>query len=271
VNGWVTDCAQPAIAIDGSGTVGILFVGGASSSTPRLWYTYRTGTTWSTPMDIVGGRSPTMVGYGSSMHLAFLPMGSGTGVCYWTYPSNAPIVWSSSFANQVDDVILCGETQNWFHPSIAVSGPTSNPIVQVAFFKRIDARTSICFPQSLVFLETHVRRRDTSTSTWPDQFVDARVQNPCSLLDGGVGISLSLASDASGQYFLGWSDVCADTACPSVAAPRTAIARMDASDVWTPTHVVATTGAAAATRLARTVPFPARRSARATRASMVMA
>jgi hypothetical protein len=130
---------HPTIAVAGT-TIGVAYV--TSGGLIRYVYKKQPSLTWNSIGVTTSGTSsePTMVGYNSRMHLAWVaPDGrGGTNVQYTNFPAAPGGVPPSELASQLPPCIdLTGITLNAYRPAIAVtktSATDAQPLVRMAYF-----------------------------------------------------------------------------------------------------------------------------------------
>lgn len=186
-----TSASHPTIAVSGN-TVGVAYRQGGT-----IFYRYKLNTGgWSTAVQIttIGGTEPAMVGYGSKMHLTW---NSGSGASYSSFTANSPAgaPWeSASFT------VLCGNN-SIFKPAIAVmpsAGPSSSPMVRVAFFYRRTGSLG-CFQPTTFGLQVFEKKMGPFNLV--KNYAGQTTGNPS-------GVSLSAAANSStGEFYLAASQV----------------------------------------------------------------
>jgi hypothetical protein len=210
-------CDHPTIGVDASGNLGAAFVCNGA-----LRYASKpSGGSWTlaaTPIDPGGVGSPTMIGYGSDVHLAWQ---NAVNIYYVSFPTLAPHAWGPAPDAYVADICTCLNTEMYSLPSIAVApGPTpGQPVVQVAYFEHVTTA------QSYDAFGVAVAARPGAGFggvSWPQVFTSTVVDGP-----SPEGVAVSLDGGAKGDFLLMWSDV---TGFPVTA--RTMLAKMNANNTW---------------------------------------
>lgn len=202
----------PALAIDDNGVLGLVYVGApyGSAAEPQsgdIYYMRKSPDSsnslpWSSPVKVVeGGASPSLTGYGGTMHLAW----NRYIIEYFAFPALAPPTGPID-GEDVEPIILCGGTKRVSVPSLAVAprGVGQPPIVRVAFHRSYDTRSSSSCGGSLTSgVYVYDRPLGSSSPGWP--FWTQVFSDSNSTIDPAFGnfghISLSLTANRFSSTF----------------------------------------------------------------------
>lgn len=192
--------SQPAIAVDGAGSLGVVWVGNPNGFGP-LYYAYKTAasTTWTRVPLGVTGTEPAIIGSGKLMYLTWTEVNKVRFAKLTTL--SPPAVLAAETIEQTS----CTGT-GFRKPAITlIQDPCRPPIVRVGYLYYRDEQSASppCF-DGMARIGPKVRERSSSSSTWNlvyqdtvDSFFSSSVEP----------IALSMSSDfSSGRTFLAWSD-----------------------------------------------------------------
>jgi hypothetical protein len=128
--GAVAGAGSPAIAIDRSGNLAVIFEADAAATCPTLYYVYRAAgaSTWSSPLAYARGLEPSMVGGSNATTRTLFVACDGTtqqqrGVHYGEFSTTAPAAWTHVSPNAIADYpeSACAPVrERWSKPSIGV-------------------------------------------------------------------------------------------------------------------------------------------------------
>ncbi|MDX1999685.1 MAG: hypothetical protein SF066_18345 [Thermoanaerobaculia bacterium] len=206
---------SPTLAVDGNGNLGLAFVGSpygpaGSPQSGAIYYLSKTPNGgWSATSKVVdSGAMPTLAGYGSNMHLAWV----SHPVKYHTFPTLTPpaVPLNILQGEDIQLVLLCGIHQ-WDVPSIAVAprdaAGTLPPIVRVALYQSSDLR-SFCGGYLTAGVAIYERPQNPlPLQPWTLVLQDLNETNdPAFTNYGRVSVSLT-ANRISSNFYAFYSDV----------------------------------------------------------------
>jgi len=213
--------AEPTIAVDGAGTLGVAF---DDPTGARLYYMYRTyqAATFSAPVQILNqpATQPSLVGAGTRMHLAFV---DAFGVYYTAFPSTSP---GTPIVRALDYTTICATNTQFTQPSVAVLVPPcgGTPVIRVGYLYFTDERQNpYGCPHPNVTNGAFVQD-DQGNYIYSNAITTANPPAGTSI----YGVSLSLTAD-SARFYLAWSDV--------YGTARTMLARGTPAGNWSTTNV----------------------------------
>lgn len=195
--------SQPAIAADGAGSLGVVWVADADGVGP-LYYAYKTAasTAWTKVALGVTGTEPAMVGSGPFMYLTWTEFDK---VRFAKFTTLSP---PTVLAAETIDQTSCAGT-GFRKPAITlVQDPCKAPIARVAYLYHRDEQglspADPCFDPAAK-VGPRVCERNNTTSTWSLVYQDmAESLAPNSSVEP---VSLSASADfSSGRTFVAWSD-----------------------------------------------------------------
>ncbi len=239
LNDSLSNCDQPVISVDAEDTVSVCFT--CTGAYTTVYYTAKpigSGTSWRSPPWVVerATSDPSMVSYGTDVHIAFTK--KGRDIEYVTFPAKS-FPWT--FAGNPESAapgVGCGTARS-YSPSIAVAhaGNAVLPRVLIAFHRTVDftTATQTCKDgetnngRQLVQSAVQVIERDNSSSgVWnliPLSQVGDYQDAPDSLSTAWG--TTSMASNRRGDLFLAYSHTFKGN-------HRTDLARFDRlSGTWT--------------------------------------
>lgn len=198
--------AYPSIAVDGSGTVVVVYASNfGTNGLGQIRYARKpaASTTWTTTQIVQQGTEPVIAASGSTVHVAWT---TRSAIHYTSFATTSPPAAPLAMGEELEATSCAGT--GFVKPSITlVRKPCAAPVPKVGYLFYSDERTSS--NTACQSLETkvgpHVCERDNTTATWSLIFDGVRTAlNPA----GGVDpINLSLNSHFSrGDVYLAWSD-----------------------------------------------------------------
>jgi len=217
-----TNASDPAIAVDSTGKVGVVWVYAAGFGYPygSFHYSYRVpgSPIWTSISLGISGAEPALAAGGSTMHLTW---GEPKRLMYTSFPSDAP---SPLPPEAVDTTTCSGQFRKPSLVLTASASPSCPPwLVTIGYLAQ--GATSGCANS----VGPRVRRR-SSPGAWTELY--SNVQSTSSMIASST-ISLSLAANrATGDLFLAWSDNLSGNS-------RTVLAR-GLNTLWTPIQLSAT-------------------------------
>ena len=209
----------PAIAADGSGHVGVVWVGSPDlNGLGTLYYSYKaaTSTTWTRASLNVSGGEPSLVASGATMYLAWT---QGQRVRFAQFPTLAP---PATATGEVIESTTCLATK-FSKPAVTViSDPCKPAIARVGYLVAVDEQASSGSCQSGVTrVGPHVAQRNNLSSTWSPIFDGTRISSATNSSVESVSLSMS-SNFTTGNTILAWSDVQDGAARTQLAHRQTA-------------------------------------------------
>lgn len=196
--------SQPAIAVDGAGSLGVVWVGNPNvNGLGPLYYAYKTAasTTWTKVPLGVTGTEPAIIGSGPHMYLTWTEINK---VRFAKLTTLSP---PAGLAAETIEQTSCTGT-GFRKPAITlIQDPCRPPIVRVGYLYYRDEQSvspsDPCF-EAAAKVGPRVCERSSTTSTWSLVYQDVVGSVTPSSVEP---LSLSIASDfPSGRTFLAWSD-----------------------------------------------------------------
>lgn len=197
--------SQPAIAVDGAGSLGVVWVAEPSGTGQGvLYYAYKSaaGSTWTRVSLGVTGREPAIIGSGSSMYLTW------TEISKVRFAKLTTLSPPATLAAETIEQTGCSGT-GFRKPAITlIKDPCRPPIARVAYLYYRDEQSTNPFSRcydAVASVGPRVLERNNTTAAWSLVYQDVIGSSvPTSFVEP---ISLSASSDfSSGRTFVAWSD-----------------------------------------------------------------
>lgn len=199
-----TSAILPAVATDGAGNVGVVWVDNTNwpQADGVLYYAYKSPSgAWHMASLGVEGTEPALVASGTSMYLTW---STGTAVLYAKFPSLTP---PSSLAYEAVDFVFpgCANTRLRFPAITLASVYCAPPAVMISYLYSSDEQGALLCPSSVTKVGPRVFQRNNTTASWSLVYQDVSSSGlPTSSVDP---LSLSMSTRFStGDTFLAWSD-----------------------------------------------------------------